>query len=73
MLIRLISLVFLLTHANNIAFATEINRFIYPEKKPSVFKKIIPKITKQAIIPQNKPIKEKINVENEKFEKTKKN
>ena len=72
MLIRLISLVFLLTYANNIAFATEINRFIYPEKKPSVFKKIIPKITKQAIIPQNKPIKEKINVEKEKVEKTKK-
>ena len=66
MLIRLISLVFLFTIANSkMAFSLENNEFIYPQKKPSIFKKIFPKQKNkiQSLVPKKKPT---INVSTEK-------
>ena len=55
MLIRIISLVFLLTHLITVAvISAENNDFIYPLSKPSVFKKINLKdqLLKKEIVPK---------------------
>ena len=74
MLIRIISLVILLTLANNkIVFSSENIDFIYPKNKPSVFKKI-PSIIQNKdsnIIPLEKPIIKKTETITKEIEKKK--
>ena len=59
MLIRIISLVILLNISTvGVIFSAENNGFIYPKKKPSIFKKTITKeklLKSSSIIPQKKP------------------
>ena len=57
MLIRLISLVFLLFFSKSL-MAIEDNNFLFPKDKPSVFKKTIQKKVKDELIltPKGKPI-----------------
>ncbi len=63
MLIRLISLVILLTFNCSLIVSAENHEFIYPKNKPSVFKNTIIKksIKKKVTIPQKKPVPETLS------------